>query len=292
VPGSVCDSGTLINGRGNITGGAEPNQPNTIYNSCADNTVGSYHSDESIDNIRISTLDGGSFAPGKTVKVEVTVWAFSVTDDFLDLFYTADAANPNWTYITTLTPSITGAQVLSTTFTLPPGGSLQAVRANFLYQGVPTSCSGGSDTFDDHDDLAFAVGSGATQSIQLPLEESGPSSSQAAAIDSILFFRDPFPVVNEANLFNLGLDRNTRVIIFVTNLQLAQGETSSSVVVNLIDSSGLSYGIAAEDVRPVPNFNFTQVIFRLPDNLPVGTCTIKIKAHDQVSNAGTIRIRN
>jgi hypothetical protein len=130
-----------------------------------------------------------------------------------------------------------------------------------------------------------------TPSIQLLLEESGPSSSQAAAVDSMLFFRDPFPVVNGADLLNLGLDRNTRVIIFATNLQLAQGETSSSVVVNLIDSSGLSYDIAAEDVRPVPNFNFTQVIFRLPNNLPVGTCTLKVKAHGQISNTGTIRIR-
>jgi hypothetical protein len=126
---------------------------------------------------------------------------------------------------------------------------------------------------------------------QLLLDESGPASNQAAALDSILFLRDPFAIVNGADFFNLGVDRNTRVIIFLTNLQLAQGETSSSVVVNLIDSNNQSYDIAAEDVRPVPNFNFTQVIFRLPDNLPVGTCTIKVKAHGQISNAGTIRIR-
>lgn len=97
--------------------------------------------------------------------------------------------------------------------------------------------------------------------------------------------------MNGADLLNLGSDRNTRVIIFVTNLQLAQGETSASVVVSLIDGNFQSYDIAAEDVRPVPNFNFTQVIFRLPNNLPAGTCTIKINAHGQVSNAGTIRIR-
>jgi hypothetical protein len=130
-----------------------------------------------------------------------------------------------------------------------------------------------------------------TPSLQLLLEEFGPSSSQVAALDSILFSRDPFPVVNGANLLNLGLDRNTRVIIFATNLQLTQGEPSSSVVVNLVDSNNQNYDIAAEDVRPVPNSNFTQVIFRLPNNLPVGTCTIKVKAHGQVSNAGTIRIR-
>ena len=80
-------------------------------------------------------------------------------------------------------------------------------------------------------------------------------------------------------------------MIFVMNLQLAQGETSTSVVVNLIDSKNQSYDIAAEDVRPVPNSNFTQVIFRLPNNLSTGTCTVRVKAHSQFSNTGAIRIR-
>jgi hypothetical protein len=112
-----------------------------------------------------------------------------------------------------------------------------------------------------------------------------------AALDSILFHRDPFPVLNGADLLNLGVDRNTRVIVFVMNLQLAQGETSSTVVVNLIDRNNRSYDISAEDVRPVPNFAFTQVVFRLPDNLPAGTCLINVRAHGQISNSGTIRIR-
>lgn len=126
--------------------------------------------------------------------------------------------------------------------------------------------------------------------MQLILDKTGPVTDQAAAVDSLLLLRDPFPVVNDGNSLNRGPDRNTRVMVFIANLQLAQGETSSSVVVNLIDGNGLSYDVAAEDVRPVPNFNFTQVIFRLP-NLPVGTCTIKVKAHNQVSNSGAIRIR-
>jgi hypothetical protein len=127
--------------------------------------------------------------------------------------------------------------------------------------------------------------------LQLLLDQSGPASDQVAALDSILFLRDPFPVVNGANLLNLGVDRNTKISVLVMNLQLTQGESSSSVLVNLIDSNNQSYDVAAEDVRLVPTFNFTQVIFRLPNNLPAGTCTIKIKAHGQISNAGTIRIR-
>jgi hypothetical protein len=126
----------------------------------------------------------------------------------------------------------------------------------------------------------------------LILDESGPDPNQAAAIDSMLFLRDPFPVVNAANVLNQGTDRNTRLIIFVTNLQLAAGETASSVVVSLLGSNNQSYELAAEDVRAVPNFNFTQVVFRLPDNLAPGTCTIKVKAHAQASNSGTIRIKS
>ena len=100
-----------------------------------------------------------------------------------------------------------------------------------------------------------------------------------------------FPVINSNNLLNTGFDPNTRVTIFVTNLELLPGEASSSVAVNLIDSSNQTYSIPAEDVRLVPNFGFAQVIFRLPNNLSVGTCSISVSAHGQFSNTATIRIR-
>ena len=127
--------------------------------------------------------------------------------------------------------------------------------------------------------------------IQLFLDASGPGIDQVSALDSMLFLRDPFLVVNTANLLNFGSDRNTRVVIFVTNLQLAPGETPASVVVNLIDSNNQIFDVAAEDVRLVPGFSFTQIIFRLPNSLPAGACSIRVKAHGQVSNTGTFRIR-
>jgi outer membrane protein assembly factor BamB len=127
--------------------------------------------------------------------------------------------------------------------------------------------------------------------LQLLLDESGPALNQVAALDSVLLTRDPFPVVNAADLLNLGVDRNTRVIVFAKNLQLLQGESSSAVTVSLVDSNNQSYNIAAEDVRPLPNFPFTQVVFRLPDSTSVGTCIITLKAHGQTSNSGSIRIR-
>jgi len=158
--GSGCDSGpSLLLGRDNISGGAEPNQPNTINNSCADGTSGTFHSDESSDRIVVATTDGSALSPGKTVKVSATVWAWNTgSSDALDLYYTANANSPSWVLIATIVPPAGGAQTLSATYTLP-SGSLQAVRANFRYQGSASSCSTGA--YDDHDDLVFAVGASA-----------------------------------------------------------------------------------------------------------------------------------
>jgi hypothetical protein len=127
--------------------------------------------------------------------------------------------------------------------------------------------------------------------LYLLIDESGPAANQAAAMDSMLFLRDPFPVVNAANLFNRGTDLNTRVILFVSNLEVATGEPTP-VIVTLIDATGQTHNINAEDVRFVPNFSFAQVIFRLPNNLPVGSAEVNVTAHSRSSNFGVIRIRN
>jgi hypothetical protein len=158
--GSSCDSGsTLLLGRDTMSGGAESNQPNTISSACADGTSGTFHSDESNDRLMVATTDGSSFAPGKTVTVTATIWAYSgYTSDHLDLYYAANASSPGWTAIqTNMTPPGAGAQTMSANFTLP-SGSVQAVRAVFRYLGSASSCTTGA--YDDHDDLVFAVGAG------------------------------------------------------------------------------------------------------------------------------------
>ena len=124
------------------------------------------------------------------------------------------------------------------------------------------------------------------------LDESGPGSHQATAFDSVFLLRDPFPVISPFNFFISGSDRNTRVTVFVANLQLAPGDVASSIKVNLFDSNGQSHDVDAEDMRVLPVANFMQVTFRLPDNLRPGVCVVKIRGpHDQESNAATIRIQ-
>jgi hypothetical protein len=158
--GIGCDSGpSLLLGRDTLAGGTEPNQPNTINSSCADGTSGTFHADESNDRLVVQTTDGSTLAPGKTVRVGATVWAYSTfTADHLDLYYAANAASPSWVLIATITPTAAGAQTLTANYTLPSGGASQAVRAQFRYNGSASSCTTGS--YNDHDDLVFAVGGG------------------------------------------------------------------------------------------------------------------------------------
>jgi subtilisin family serine protease/PKD repeat protein len=153
-PGAYCDTGNLVKGRGTV--GPEQNASNTINNSCADGNSGTYQGDESLERIRISSVDGSPLAAGKQVRVDVTVWAWSTgSSDSLDLYYTANANNPSWTFLGTFKPAAGGAQVLSTTYTLP-AGTLQAVRGAFRYGGTAaSSCTTGS--YDDRDDLVFPV---------------------------------------------------------------------------------------------------------------------------------------
>jgi large repetitive protein len=126
----------------------------------------------------------------------------------------------------------------------------------------------------------------------LALEETALDPNQVAAFDAMLMLRDPFPVVNPLNLlFGQGTDRNTRVVVFVTNLQLAPNDVASIVRVGLTASDGQVYDLGAEDVRMTPVSNLSQVTFRLPDNLASGVCATKIKARNQESNQGNIRIQ-
>jgi len=153
--GSSCDSGTLLVGRGTMSGSAEPNQPNTINNSCVDGNSGTFHSDESNDGIVIASTDGGPLTAGKTAKVTATIWAYSAAN-VIDLYSAANANSPSWTFLSSVSASAAGVQPLSTTFTLPAGG-LQAVRAHLRYNGSAAACSTGS--YDESDDLIFAVSS-------------------------------------------------------------------------------------------------------------------------------------
>jgi hypothetical protein len=150
--GAECGSGSLLTGRGQL---GEANPSNALWGSCEDGAGGTRERDEALDVLRVVTVDGGPLTPGKTVRVEATVWAYTEPEsNRLDLYFAADARNPAWTYLTTLTPGRAGAQVLAATYVLP-AGRLQAVRGVFRFAGSAEPCPGG--VFDDVDDLVFTT---------------------------------------------------------------------------------------------------------------------------------------
>ncbi len=151
--GPSCFSGTRLQSRSVMAPIAEPNQPNTL-DGCKDGLAGAYGESESIESIKVATLDGTPLAPGKLAQVDVRYYAFSKDFDRVDLFYAADAHRPAWTRFATLLPAATGFQSGAAVFVLP-SGPLQAVRAAMRYAESPSACTPGD--FDDHDDLVFAV---------------------------------------------------------------------------------------------------------------------------------------
>lgn len=203
-------------------------------------------------------LDGVNFFTINASQVDATTWNNATNHGFLILLDLAIGGG---------FPGAFGGGPNSSTLS---GGTMLVDYVRVYYSSTPTPTP---------------------SPLQLILEQSAPDPNQAAALDTQLFFRDPFPIVNPANFLNQGFDRNTRVTIFVANLQLAQGETASSVTINVIDSNNQSFEIPAEDVRAVPNLPFAQVIFRLRNSLTSGACSISVRTHGQISNTGKIRIR-
>ena len=127
---------------------------------------------------------------------------------------------------------------------------------------------------------------------QLLLEENASVSNQLAAVDSVTLLKDPFAVVNGTELRSTS-DPNTRITLFVSNLQLSPGQPPNVVQIGFTGPApgGVPQFLFAEDVRSIPGVDLTQVIFRLPNNLPVGTYQVQLFVLGQVSNVGTIRIK-
>jgi len=148
----------LLNGKGS---NFEPNPPNSL-DTCSDGSRGSYHSDESIDEIKVSSVDGGPLRGGAMAEIEAKVWAWSNgSADTADFYYAASANAPVWEFIGSKGAGGPDLQTLKVQYSIPDS-RLQAVRINFRYLGSrkASACSGG--TWDDVDDLVFsAAGAGA-----------------------------------------------------------------------------------------------------------------------------------
>jgi glucose/arabinose dehydrogenase len=143
----------------------------------------------------------------------------------------------------------------------------------------------------------LSIGGGLLSRIQFngptapaPMIATEANTDSAIALDSPTMVRDPFALTNP---FNFSSDHRTRLMFFVTNLDLAAGENSSAVVARAQDGAANESPLTVEFVGKVPGFDWlTQVVVRLPDNFPSGQAVfLSVTFHGQTSNKARIQMR-
>ena len=124
----------------------------------------------------------------------------------------------------------------------------------------------------------------------LLLDETGPAPNQLAALDSVLLVRDPFTVINPANLLKTPDDPHARVILFVRNIELQPFQSPSLIFITFTAPTGFIFNLNAEALHSIPGLDFKQLVFRLPNVAP-GTYQVKVRFNNVDSNVGTFRIK-
>ncbi|MFA6089993.1 MAG: hypothetical protein WC755_09125, partial [Candidatus Woesearchaeota archaeon] len=136
----IADSSLLQCAGAQTSPGPEPNYPNTI-DVCTDaSTIGTCHSDESVENITITDLNNSMFIQGDTINVNATFYCYGTTDR-VAIYYTNSTSTINWQNKLVGTTRCTGAGYLSydTTFATDNVSGMHAVRAVMLYNVDVTS---------------------------------------------------------------------------------------------------------------------------------------------------------
>jgi hypothetical protein len=113
-------------------------------------------------------------------------------------------------------------------------------------------------------------------------------TNNVAALDSVLFRRGPFRVINPNNLFSA--DHRTRIILFTSDLGLRQADLSvpATLVVE-----GPGYLLPVENVGAltgVPGLSGSYIVVRLPDGLPTGALQMWVRLRGISSDARTLNI--
>jgi glucose/arabinose dehydrogenase len=123
-----------------------------------------------------------------------------------------------------------------------------------------------------------------------PVIATDANTDSAIALDSPTMVRDPFAFTNQ---FNFSTDHRTRLLFFVTNLDLGPGENSSAVIVRAQDNAANVFPLTVEFAGKVPGFDWlTQVVVRLPDSFPSGQAVfLTVTFHGQTSNKARIQMR-
>ena len=122
----------------------------------------------------------------------------------------------------------------------------------------------------------------------LAIEEN--TTDSAGILESVLFTRDPFSIVN---LLNFSPDNRTRLMLFGINLELLPSETMSAITVKAENGQMNAFPLAVEFVGKPPGMEpLTEVVVKLPDNLPTGqTLFVSVALRGQESNKVRVKIQ-
>ena len=122
-----------------------------------------------------------------------------------------------------------------------------------------------------------------------PIVITEENTDVAIALDSVLMLRDPFLFTNPLNFSS---DQRTRFMFFVRNLDLLPNENSSSITIRAEDAQLNQFPLSLEFFGIVAGFDFTQLVVRLPDNLPTGqTLFVSVTLRGQTSNKARITMK-
>jgi uncharacterized protein (DUF1800 family) len=137
--------------------------------------------------------------------------------------------------------------------------------------------------------LRSPVSAAASNAANAPVLLSEATSTRAVALDSVTFKREPF-AVNSTN--NFSADGRTRVMLFVMNPGLLQGESAGAVTADAEDYTHTIYPLRVEYAAPVPGYEWmSEVVVRLNDNMgDVGDVLIRVNIHGVASNRVRIGI--
>lgn len=112
-------------------------------------------------------------------------------------------------------------------------------------------------------------------------------SLEVLALDSVLQTRRPFASVNDKYFLS---DKRTRLILFLVDLDLYNGELLTTITAQAQDSLQRIYDFTVVDLRKSPGFPWlTELTVIAPADLPPATeLSLTVSARGQISNAAKL----
>jgi len=94
------------------------------------------------------------------------------------------------------------------------------------------------------------------------------ATNRAVVLDSMTLMREPLPVFTTANF---SVDRHTRALLFLANLDRVAVDNNLAITVRLTDAQQRVFDLKPESINPIPKLeSLVQLTIKLPDELSGG----------------------